>query len=253
MFRRRSTSFLRAALVLVTAAALLRGVSAQSHIQLGDDQIRHLVEHRLANKDIRGVEVSVKDAAVTLRGTVPNLWAKNEAIEQARKADDVRSVVSDLTIARGESDAAVAEQIAQRVRRYVFYSIFDDVDATVSGGAVTLTGRVTMPYKAEAIAELASRVNGVQIVKNELRTLPENSFDSQLRYAIARQLYGDPLFWEYGFQVNPPIHIIVEHGRVTLTGFVRSEVERLKAESIVRGVFGVMSTENTLQLEGQRS
>jgi osmotically-inducible protein OsmY len=45
--------------------------------------------------------------------------------------------------------------------------------------------------------------------------------------------------------VNPPIHIIVEHG-VTLTGAVGSKVERQKAEMIARTTFGVFNVENRL-------
>jgi osmotically-inducible protein OsmY len=44
--------------------------------------------------------------------------------------------------------------------------------------------------------------------------------------------------------------VIVQYGRVTLTGVVISEVERRKAEVIVRGVSGVMSVENKLRVEG---
>jgi len=139
--------------------------------------------------------------------------------------------------------------VAQRLRRYVFFTIFDDADIEVDDGAVTLTGRVTMPYKAEAFADLAAHVPGVQEVRNEVRTLPVSIYDDQLRYAIGRQIYGDPLFTNYAIQPNPPIHILVEHGAVTLTGVVNSEVERRKADAIARGTFGVMSVTNRLRVE----
>jgi len=51
----------------------------------------------------------------------------------------------------------IAEQVAERRRRYVFFTIFDDADVAVNDGVVTLTGRVTQPYKAEAFADLAAR------------------------------------------------------------------------------------------------
>lgn len=120
-------------------------------------------------------------------------------------------------------------------------------------GVVTLTGRVTMPYKADALVELASRVIGVQEVQNQIGTLPVSMMDDQLRYTIARRIYGDPLFWNYAIQVSPPIHIVVENGRVTLTGVVQSEVERRKAEVVARSTFGVFSVENTLRLEHEPS
>jgi hyperosmotically inducible protein len=82
-----------------------------------------------------------------------------------------------------------------------------------------------------------------------VRTLPSSLFDDQLRYAVARQIYGDSLFSRYATQVNPPVHIIVERGRVTLTGVVFSEVERQKAEAIARGTFSVMGVTNKLRVE----
>lgn len=96
---------------------------------------------------------------------------------------------------------------------------------------------------------LEREIAGVQEIKNEVRTLPTSRFDDELRYAVARQIYGDPLFWNYAIQVNPPIHIIVEHGAVTLTGVVNSEVERRKAEMVARTTFSVMSVTNKLQVE----
>jgi hyperosmotically inducible protein len=239
---------LRTALILAVAIAV--PAAAQQHVPLTDQEIASLVEHRLSEQDIRGVTVTVRNGEVTLSGTVRSLWAKEEAIEEARKAHDVRAVVSTLTIMRPEDDRTVGEAIADRIRRYVFFSIFDDVDVEVAGGVATLMGSVTMPYKAQAIVKLASRVDGVQQVVDELDVLPLSDFDDQIRYAAALRIYNDPLFWNYAVQVNPPIHIVVRNGRVTLTGVVVSEVERRKAEVIAREIFGVLSVDNKLRLNG---
>ncbi|MBM3818821.1 MAG: BON domain-containing protein [Acidimicrobiia bacterium] len=146
------------------------------------------------------------------------------------------------------TDEDIAADVAQHVQRYVFFTIFDDVDVQVDHGVVTLAGRVTMPYKVEALGELAARVDGVEAVQNEIRTLPVSQFDDDLRYGIARRLYGDPLFWHAAIQVNPPIHIVVERGAVTLTGVVLSEVERRVAETIARSSLA-FSVTNKLRVE----
>jgi osmotically-inducible protein OsmY len=99
------------------------------------------------------------------------------------------------------------------------------------------------------MAKLASRVAGVQSVVDKIEVLPVSGFDDSLRYTIAVRIYNDPLFWNCAIQVDPPIHVIVRHGRVTLTGVVLSEVERRKAEVSTRGVFGAISVENQLRLE----
>ena len=56
------------------------------------------------------------------------------------------------------------------------------------------------------------------------------------------------MFSNYAIQVNPPIHVVVENGHVTLTG-VNSEVERRQAETVARTTFGVFSVENQLRLD----
>jgi osmotically-inducible protein OsmY len=143
----------------------------------------------------------------------------------------------------------LANEIAKRTRQYVYYTMYDDVEGSVHHGVVTLTGKVTMPYKASDIGDLVARVPGVREVDNEISTLPVSMFDDQLRVAIASQIYRDPLFWNYAIEVNPPIHVVVEHGHVTLTGVVNSEVERRKAETVARMTSGVFSVDNKLRLD----
>lgn len=245
-----TTTRICGALTAALLAAALASSAGQRHVPLTDAQIGAQVEHQLVEEGIPGVSVAVSQRTVTLSGTVGSVWARDEAIDQARKVDDVVGVVNALTILRAESDDALAAAIAEKLRRYVFFSVFDDVNIEVNDGVATLAGFVTMPHKSQAMAKLASRVSGVQGVADELEVLPVSGFDDSIRYAIAVRIYNDPLFWNYAIQVNPPIHVIVQHGRVTLTGVVISEVERRKAEVIARGVFGVMSVENRLRLEG---
>lgn len=236
------------ATVMVVASVIV-AEAAQQHVPLTDPQIQAQVEHRLVDHDIRGVVVAVRDRTVTLSGTVRSLWAKQEAIDEAQEVNDVKEVVSTLIVMRGESDQVVGEAVAAKLRRYVFFTIFDDAEVEVNEGVAVLTGYVTMPYKSQAMVELASRVDGVQQVVDKLEVLPVSGFDDQVRYAAAVRIYNDPLFWNYAIQVNPPIHIVVKHGRVTLTGVVMSEVERRKAAQIARSIFGVLSVENKLRLE----
>ena len=163
----------------------------------------------------------------------------------------MKSVGPNLTVMRSESDEMLANEIAKRIRQYAFYTIYDDVEGLVHDGVVTLTGKVTMPYKASDIGGLVARVPGVREVDNKISTLPVSTFDDQLRVTIARQIYRDPMFWNYAIQVNPPIHVVVENGHVTLTGVVNSEVERRKAEAVARTTFGVFSVDNQLRLDSE--
>ena len=116
---------------------------------------------------------------------------------------------------------------------------------------MTLTGHVTMPYKKEDIARRVSRVAGVNVVENKIQVLPVSIFDDQLRFRIARAIYGNPSFWHYASMANPPIHIVVDRGRVKLEGTVNSHVERMLAQSLAIG-FGEFSVENALKTDAER-
>jgi hyperosmotically inducible protein len=77
-----------------------------------------------------------------------------------------------------------------------------------------------------------------------------SSYDDQLRQRIARAIYGNPSFWNYAAMARPPIHIIVEGGRVKLTGVVNSNVERMLARSLATG-FGELSVESELRTDAE--
>jgi hyperosmotically inducible protein len=232
--------------IWILALALTSGVAAADEAR--DAAIQEAIEKQLDSKDLRGPSVEVKESVVTLAGQSRSVWAKTRAVELAIETEGVVAVEDRLAIARGESDQKVAEEVAKAVNRYAFFTIYDDVNLAIENGAVTLNGRVTMPFKSEEIGERVSKVLGVQSVDNRIETLPVNIGDQKLRAALLYRIYGDSTFREYASRVNPPIHIIVERGRVALTGAVRSEVERRKAEHIARSTFGVFAVENRLQV-----
>ena len=122
--------------------------------------------------------------------------------------------------------------VQKQVLNYTHFTIFDSVNMQINDGVVTLTGWVTMPYKSSDIERRVTRVDGVARVVNRIKELPVSQFDDELRVRIARAIYSSPHFRGYGSMVNPPIHIIVERGRVTLEGVVNNNVDRMIARSI---------------------
>ena len=95
-----------------------------------------------------------------------------------------------------------------------------------------------------------SNIAGVRAVQNKIEVLPVSQFDDELRYRIARAIYGNPTFWHYAAMANPPIHIVVERGQVTLSGVVNSNVERALARSLATG-FGEFSVKNELKTDAE--
>jgi osmotically-inducible protein OsmY len=154
--------------------------------------------------------------------------------------------------AEARTDVQVLHEVMSIVRGHPHLTIFDDVDATVSDGVVTLAGKVTMPDKRDEIAHRVARIDGVRRVVDRIDVLPPSPTDDQLRRRIARSIYGNSNFWSYAAMANPPIHIIVEHSRVTLTGVVKSDVDRVLARSLA-AQFGALSVTNDLKTAGEGS
>ncbi len=145
--------------------------------------------------------------------------------------------------AQERKDLQIFNDISTQVNRYTQFTIFDSIDAGIDQGHVVLTGWVTMPYKKTDIERRVAKVDGVLSVKNDIQVVPVSQFDDELRFRIARAIYGNSSFWNYGAMANPPIHIVVVRGHVTLTGVVNSNVERMLARSLATGFgsFGVTS------------
>jgi hyperosmotically inducible protein len=147
-------------------------------------------------------------------------------------------------------DAALLREVVRQVNGYTRLTVFDDVGVQVEAGIVTLSGKVTAPYKKDQLASRVRELPGLVALRNDIGVLPVSQDDDELRYRIAGAIYGNPSFWEYAALANPPIHIIVEHGRVTLVGIVRTDVERVLARSLA-SVFGVRSITNNLKTEAE--
>jgi osmotically-inducible protein OsmY len=147
-------------------------------------------------------------------------------------------------------DRAVFDKIVEQVNRYTQFTVFDSISASVEDGRVVLSGWVTMPYKRDDIERRVQKVDGVETVENGIGVLPVSIFDDQLRFRIARAIYGNSSFWHYASMVNPPIHIVVNRGRVTLEGVVNSNVERMLARSLATG-FGEFEVKNLLQTDAE--
>jgi hyperosmotically inducible protein len=148
------------------------------------------------------------------------------------------------------SDERLATAVITAIRGVSTLTIFDDVTVTVSDRTVTLTGAVTAPYKRDDIAARVARVDGARAVTNNIRVLPVSSSDAALRVRIAQAIYTNPAFWQYASMACPPIHIIVEHGRVELTGVVNNETERTLAYALAQ-VDGALSVRNDLKRDAR--
>jgi osmotically-inducible protein OsmY len=167
---------------------------------------------------------------------------------KVRVAASVLAVLSVTSVTSGQppSEGQLSRDVARIVREDPRVTIFDHIDTRVQGSTVFLDGKVTTARKKNDIERKASSLEGVTEVRNAITVLPGSAADDELRRRVAKAIYGNPAFWSYAAMSNPPIHIIVEHGRVTLVGTVNTQAERAIARSLAAGAGDVVVTDELI-------
>jgi osmotically-inducible protein OsmY len=228
---------------------LLLMIAAPVAAAVSDAELTRNIQRQLSSLDYgsRRPVVSVSGGVVTLTGTVVSLWLKEETVNRILKVQGIESVMSELTIAKAESDAKLAEEVINTIRRYAYFTVYDDFQGRVRNGIVYLGGAVTDPKKLSDVVERVAKVKGVQAIDNKVTVLPANQSDDRLRVTIANAIYQLPEFERYSM-ADPPIHVIVDRGHVTLVGAVRADIEKRKALEAARFVYGVLALEDKIQL-----
>ena len=65
-------------------------------------------------------------------------------------------------LAQAKPDTQISDDVIRSVNTYTRFTVFDYVGVDVQNGVLTLTGRVTMPFKKDEIAQRAAGVDGVR-------------------------------------------------------------------------------------------
>jgi len=153
--------------------------------------------------------------------------------------------------AAARKDSEIRKDVESQILRYPWYTVFDSIEAGVQDGVVILRGSVNQPYRKSDIEKRIARIPGVKELRSEIEVQGVSMFDDRLRRELVYRIYGDERFVRYAHWAHPPVRIIVDRGRVTLTGYVGSAVEQQLLGHIARGTlsFGV---DNQVKLESER-
>jgi hyperosmotically inducible protein len=144
------------------------------------------------------------------------------------------------------------DRISREVRHELvmlpYYGVFDNLAYSVNGTNVTLYGQVTRPTLKSDAGNVVKHIEGVTSVDNQIQVLPLSDMDDRIRMAEYRAIYSEPSLNRYALQAVPPIHIIVDNGKVTLVGVVASETDKNLANIRANSVSGVFGVTNNLQV-----
>jgi osmotically-inducible protein OsmY len=231
------------------AALLLSGTAARA---ADEATTKQRIERRLDKAGLQEgaqIEVEVRGDAATLRGVTMTLEAKREAGKLAKK--EAKSVDNLLRVfPEPRPDNEVRDDARRAVLRYSYLSVFDSINLGVSDGVVTLQGSVRQPMSHGDLEDAVARVPGVREVKNELHVQPNSIFDDKLRRQLYYAIYGDRLRQFAGNPAVAPVRIVVENGRITLTGWVNSEVDRQVFGNMARSTLA-FQVNNKLKVDGE--
>src|SRR5579872_3735234 len=120
------------------------------------------------------------------------------------------------------------------------------IGVCAASGIVTLTGTVKSLPQKWAAERAAERVFGVKAITNEIVvTLPMGTEPTDVEIARAAV---NALNWNASV---PPksVHVVVEHGHITLRGEVQFHYERVAAERAVYTLVGVRGVNNQVTVK----
>ena len=147
------------------------------------------------------------------------------------------------------SEDRITHEVRHELVMLPYYGVFDNLAYRVDGGTVTLLGQVTRPTLKSDAGSVVKQIEGVDRVDNQIQVLPFSSMDDHSRLAVYRAIYGHPGLDRYALQAVPPIHIIVDSGKVTLEGVVSTQSDKDMANIRASGVSGIFSVVNNLRVE----
>ena len=178
---------------------------------------------------------------------------------------------------RADAKSSV-EQIRKELLQLPYYGVFDFLAFSYDKGTVTLMGYAYHSTLKQDAARAAKRASGVDQVIDKIEELPVGQIDDELRWKAYYAIYRDPflsryapgggLLWGHrhsfgaGFHAmgsarfpgmeplgDYPLHIIVNHGNITLLGVVDNESDKTVAGLRAREVPGAFGVENELTVE----
>lgn len=176
---------------------------------------------------------------------------KNKLIAALAVVILVTASVAVASAAPGEEQRTMAK-VRKELVTLPYYGVFDNLEYKVEGDTVTLYGQVRKPITRHDAERRVARIEGVDHVINQIEVLPVSGFDDSIRARAYRAVFRSGGLYRYAMGANPSIHIVVKNGRITLEGVVSNQMDSQLAYMAARGVSGVFSVTNNLQVVSHR-
>lgn len=223
-------------------------VKKKTDLDLQQDVARELAwDTRLSPTDIG---IQVKNAVVTLTGTVAS-WAKLRAAQDAvHRVAGVLDVANDLVVEPIGSTQRTDTEIAHAVRQALEWDVMvpdRQIQSTVSHGKVTLEGTVLSWSQRSDTERAIERLTGVKRVLNRIQIEGGDEVDlDAARHAVANALE------RHAERDAAHIDLQTANGTVNVSGVVHSWQEKEAVLGAVRGTRGVREVGDHLRIDRMR-
>lgn len=158
--------------------------------------------------------------------------------------------ISSLAQVKDPTDQVTLEKkIEKQLRKLPYYGVYDFISFEVDGSTVTLNGKVANAINRNHAESYVLDLDGVSEVVNNIDVLPPSSFDDTIRRRTVRSFLNSGSIYRYLQGPNPSMRIIVENGRITLEGVVRTSGDYDLANILANSVPGVFKVTNHLKIE----
>ena len=142
----------------------------------------------------------------------------------------------------------IAKKVEKSIKKLPYYEVFDNIDFTVEGSVVTLTGKVRNASNKSSAEASVKRIAGVTEVVNKIEMLPVGGFDERIRRNLLATLSRSAGLSRYFWPVNPDVRLIVDRGHITLEGSVYNEGDYNLMNIMSRSVPNAFSVTNNLTI-----
>lgn len=216
----------------------------KSDLQIQQDVMREMRwDTRIEPTEV-GVEVD--NGVVTLTGTVESFAKKYAAMEAAHRVAGVLDVANDIAVHLPGSPGRTDTEIARAVRHALEWDAFvpdQRIRSSVSEGWVTLEGEVEYLREREDAARVVRRLGGVKGVWNQITVKPKKVDPAGIRKMIEEALE------RRAEREAESIGVTVDDGTVTLSGKVRSWLEKDAVVGAIGHAPGVRTINDKLRIE----
>ena len=195
--------------------------------------------------DARTIGVAIEDGIIALTGHVGTYAAKANAEKIVKRVHGVQGVANDIEVKLPTSFERDDVDIARSAVNALEWNVSvpkDRIKVTVAKGWVTLDGSVDWYYQKRAAEDAVFLLAGVRGVANNINvtTKPVHVQDvkGKIEAALKRNAEID----------SKKIVVQASDGRVTLSGTVRSWVERQDAINAAWSAPGVMNVVDQIRI-----